>query len=79
MNKEGTTLKSEAEKYLRRVQMTDIKMTQDGVERSSMRMEGTWKEHRTELKTRLKEQKEESRHDKYKTKKMQSKYFFKMD
>ena len=42
--KGGTTLKSEAEKYLRGVGMTDIKMTQDGVERNSMRMEGTWKE-----------------------------------
>ena len=44
MNKEGTTLKSEAEKDVRGVGMTDIKMTLDEVERNSMRMEGTWKE-----------------------------------
>ena len=79
MNKEGTTLKSEAEKYLRGVGMTDIKMTRDGVERNSMRMEGTWKKQWTELKSRLKEQKEESRRDRFKAKKMQSEYFFKVD
>ena len=59
--------------------MKDIKMTQDGVERNSMRMGGIWKEQRTELKTRLKEQKEGSRSDKYKSKKMQGKCFFKID
>lgn len=36
MIKEETALKSEAEKYLRRVRMTAIKMPQDGVERNTV-------------------------------------------
>lgn len=44
MNKEGTAVNNEAEKYLIGVGMMDVKLTQDRVERSSMRMERTWKE-----------------------------------
>lgn len=62
-------MKSEAEKYLTGVGMADAKMMPDGSERNSMRMKGTWKEKWTELKTRLKGQKEESGRDKRKAKK----------
>lgn len=76
MNKEGTAVNNEAEKYLIGVGMMDVKLTQDRVERSSMRMERTWKEQGTELTTRLKEQKEECRRDRYKTEKRQSECLF---
>lgn len=80
MNKEGTALNSEAEKYLRGVGMMDVKFTQDRVVRKSMRMERTWKEQGTELTTRIKELKEECRRDGYKTDKRQASAFsIKMD